>query len=89
MYDAERFLEVPNLNIIWGLVAALRYDFNDPQPKKQFQYLRTFLGEKLAGKSIFWRENSKITFSKKKMCFCCKKLCFAHFLSTAKLKNLF
>ena len=52
MYDADRFLEVPNLNVIWGLVAALRYDFNDPQPKKQFQYLRTFLGEKLAGKKI-------------------------------------
>jgi len=49
MYDADRFLEVPNLNVIWGLVAALRYDFNDPQPKKQFQHLRTFLGEKLAG----------------------------------------
>ena len=53
MYDADRFLEVPNLNVIWGLVAALRYDFNDPQPKKQFQYLRTFLGEKLAGKKIY------------------------------------
>ena len=53
MYDADRFLEVPNLNVIWGLVAALRYDFNDPQPKKQFQHLRTFLGEKLAGKNIY------------------------------------
>ena len=73
MYDADRFLEVPNLNIIWGLVAALRYDFNDPQPKKQFQYLRTFLGEKLAGKSSFWLKNVFI-----KKCAFAVKNCVLH-----------
>ena len=54
MYDADRFWEVPNLNVIWGLVAALRHDFKDPVPKKQFQYMRTLFGEKLAGIYIFF-----------------------------------
>ena len=88
MYDADRFLEVPNLNIIWGLVAALRYDFNDPQPKKQFQYLRTFLGEKLAGKSTFWRENSKIPFSKKNVLLL-QKIVFCTFSVNCKMEKSF
>ena len=50
---AHNFLEVPNLNVIWGLVAAIRYDFEDTEPKRQFDYLRTFLGEKLAGPISF------------------------------------
>ena len=33
--EFDRFFETPNLNVIWGLVAAIRYDFNDPQPSKE------------------------------------------------------
>ena len=77
MCAADRFMEVPNLNIIWGLVAALRYDFNDPQPKKQFHYLRTFLGEKLAGKSSLWLKNSKFDVFIKKCAFAVKN-CVLH-----------
>jgi hypothetical protein len=51
--SADRFFEVPNLNVIWGLVAAFRYDYNDPRPRNQFRLLRTFLGEKLAGPLTF------------------------------------
>ena len=31
--QVERFFEVPNLNVIWGLVAAIRYDYEDSKPK--------------------------------------------------------
>ena len=51
--EFDRFFETPNLNVIWGLVAAIRYDFNDPQPGTQFKLLRTFFGEKLAGPITF------------------------------------
>ena len=51
--EFDRFFETPNLNVIWGLVAAIRYDFNDPQPRTQFKLLRTFFGEKLAGPITF------------------------------------
>nr|AKH03505.1 cytochrome P450 3038C1 [Paracyclopina nana] len=47
------YFEVPNLNVIWGLVGASRYTFEDAEPKKQFGYLRTLLGEKLAGPMTF------------------------------------
>ena len=30
---ADRFFEVPNLNVIWALVAAIRYDYGDAKPK--------------------------------------------------------
>lgn len=51
--ETGKYLEVPNLNVIWGLVGAARYAFDDPEPKKQFGYLRTLLGEKLAGPMTF------------------------------------
>lgn len=51
--QANKLFEVPNLNVIWGLVAALRFDYTDPEPGKQFEYLRAFLGEKLAGPITF------------------------------------
>ena len=53
MSGADRFFEVPNLNVIWGLVAAIRYDYNDSKPREQFDYLRAFLGEKNAGPLTF------------------------------------
>lgn len=51
--EVGKFLITPNLNVIWGLVAALRYDFTDPEPQEQFRYLKTFFGEKLAGPITF------------------------------------
>ena len=72
MYDADRFWEVPNLNVIWGLVAALRHDFKDPVPKKQFQYMRTLFGEKLAGIYIFFSASKTCPF------FVCSLLIMPH-----------
>ena len=50
---ADTFFEIPNLNVIWGLVAGHRYQFEDPEPHRQFQLLKSFLGEKLAGPITF------------------------------------
>ena len=51
--EFHHFFEVPNLNVIWGLVAAIRYDFDDTEPRSQFKLLRAFMGEKMAGPISF------------------------------------
>jgi len=45
----ETMFDLPDLNIIWGLVAGRRYDYSDPRLKEQFRYLATLFGEPTVG----------------------------------------
>nr|WAQ80662.1 methyl farnesoate epoxidase/farnesoate epoxidase [Tigriopus japonicus] len=45
----DQYFDLPDLNIIWGLVAGIRYEYDDPAAHQQFDYLRSFLQESTAG----------------------------------------
>ena len=47
--NVDTYFDLPDLNVIWGLVAGIRYDYDDPRPHRQFEILRAFLQENLAG----------------------------------------
>ena len=54
--DADIYFDVPSLNVVWEIVAGIRYDYSDPKAIRQLEFLRTFVQEPCTGpiSTISW-----------------------------------